>query len=90
MRQGIPITSNWIRRFGDSDSFENKKDPQNTTISHIRNRIKKKLEKFKELTPYIDTIFPRGTAINKCPNIQISVDMKKLKKLLNCDKICGV
>lgn len=93
LQQGMPepkVKEEWIDQFKKSSRFKWKDDEDNQTIPKLRNGIKNKLKKFKELTPYIDTIFPRGTAINKCPNIQISVDMKKLKKLLNCDKICGV
>lgn len=82
--------SEWISKFKESSRFSEKEDPQNLTISKIRNEIKKKLSKNSQLKPYMKTMFPRGVSINACPNFRISTDIKKLYDLLDYDNIIGV
>lgn len=82
----------WVHKFKMSDRFD-VKDVSNApsdTITKIRSDIKKKLMVSAPLASRLKDIFPRGSTIEKCSNIRISVDMKKFKKLLNCDNICGV
>lgn len=79
----------WVDDIKKSSRFEQSDDSQNLTISHLRSEIKKKLSKFSSLQPFMNIMFPRGVSINTCPNIRISMDIKKLKERLGCDKICG-
>lgn len=79
----------WVDNIKKSSRFKRSDDSQNLTISHLRSEIKKKLLKFSSLQPFMNIMFPRGLSINTCPNIRISMDIKKLKERLGCDKICG-
>lgn len=79
----------WVDNIKKSSRFKRSDDSQNLTISHLRSEIKKKLSKFSSLQPFMNIMFPRGLSINTCPNIRISMDIKKLKERLGCDKICG-